>query len=98
METEDTCYQVEGTVRSALGKTVDEIQRTEDSLLTPDTHISCDTRLAPIITHDTIADELVEDGAERLVIPCFISETRNKKMGSERKCFVARASRSIPGP
>lgn len=62
-----------------------ERQRTDESLLTPETQMSWDTRFAPKIRNEVAVEE-VEVPLERLEIPCFMSGMRNRKIGSERKC------------
>jgi hypothetical protein len=56
---------------------------TEESLLTPDTHISWVIRFPA-----RIMPEYVNDCVERLLSPCLMSRIKNKNIGNDKKCWV----------
>ena len=81
VDTEETCYRDDETCIL-----IHDDALTEDSWFTPDTHISCDKRLANKMENDLVVSD-VDRGLIKLVIPCLMSPMRNTKIGSDRKCF-----------
>ena len=62
---------------------IESLKHTDESLLTPETHMSWVIRLPAMMIY---GPENVGDEIDRLPKPCLMSGTKNVNIGKDRKC------------